>query len=187
MNQISDCVCVGSARPVIHFDEVKENFCTALGIANRLKSVDGLHIDAEKRLICFIEVKNASEQMRKDWTILPSSTTEAEYIHTIDKWFLAIKADLRIKIADSHFILISALARYSTSTSDIQAILDREDVKIIYFIIYCLSSQDYLLYSISSLESVKTGSVCYGPLTTHQSLAIIFESEKFETKISEYF
>jgi hypothetical protein len=109
INQISDCICVGSTHPVIDFDAVKRNYCTALGISNQLKSADCIHIDLGKRLICFMEVKNASAHITRNWPT-PLPTDAQTCIDAFDAWLVQLRDDLRAKFADSIYIITTALA-----------------------------------------------------------------------------
>ncbi len=187
INQIPDCVCVNSTHPVIDFDAVKEQHKVLFGLPNFLKSADCLHLDPSKKLICFMEVKNASAHIVRNWPeIMPLPADKQGCVDAFDAWYFELKSELRAKLADSIHIILSSIAKYNTDTIDLQEVLDRSQVQIKYFAIFCLNSTDSLTYGLASLQNTKKNGICHGLLAGNQSAAFVFTEDRLAQYISAF-
>ena len=181
INLISESCCDASfsTRPVIDFDAVKIRFCSKrhLHLPVQLKSADCLHIDESKNAICFIEMKNIQNFISSNIHLHSDSTT---YMAAFNKWLRKKTLDLKIKIIDSIFIITAAAGKYSSGTPDVSRILDRKDVEISYIVLTNIDNDEYLEYSIASLESKISYPLLTGPLFN----AITVISSDFEDFIT---
>jgi len=188
INEIPDCVCVNSTRHVINFDAVKENFCTAIGTASRIKSTDCLYINLESKTIYFIEVKDAASHIARLWSI-PPDDNESAFVSDFESWIQGLRDDLRAKVAESIFIITSSLALYSPDPNDVADLLDRAAVRIKYFVVFHLTDKNLITYNLSSLQSLTSNrhSICYGLLAGKQGLATVFTANEFDTYAAAFF
>lgn len=171
--------CCPSTFEVIDFDNVKDIFCDSFSIPEhaKLSSADGLYINSEKKLVCFIEMKDINKFLS---ATLPSETgTEFEFKafrKLFDLWLDDKNRSLRNKVADSVFIIVAALAKYSPNATDVVELIDKNKVEIKYVALLDISSADFIKYKLASLNQ----RLAYGMLTGPQCIPAVIRAVSFD-------
>ena len=171
------CSSCPSTFAVIDFDTVKDNYCVAFGIPEhaKLKSADCLHLDDSKKIVCFIEMKDFSMFVATNMALYP---TFLDFKKALDEWLAKLKQGLRLKIADSIFIITAALGNYGTSTADVIELLDNQRVQVRYIGLMNATASEFITHNLATLGN----SISYGLLTGHKP--IILRSDKFDDYVA---
>ena len=186
-----ECSCCSSVFKVMDFDKIKDAFCINFSIPEhaKLASADGLHINDAKKRVCFIEMKDINKFLSA--TLFASGTSDSTdeirsefdfkaFRRLFDAWLDDKNRSLRNKVADSVFITISALTKYSANTTDAAEFIDKNKVEIKYVALLNISSENFIKYKLAGLNQ----RLAYGMLTGPQCIPAVIRAVGFDKYVS---
>ena len=166
LGEIPECCCPNCKTPVINFDAVKDFFCTKKKYAlPSLSSVDYIYFDERRSTLYLLECKdfqqykkfNQDREFRKKLRH-NIGLTQQQLIEAFTRdFFINMEVDLTNKVTDSYALLLAIVGehaeKFSNDLSRFSCLLNRNILKIKYFIITNLNDQDYEIARISNLEN----------------------------------
>lgn len=135
-------------RQIIDLDELKKRFCSELGVSS-FKLADVLILHLNQQAITFLEFKDLE-------SLLQHTKLKINNLDNIS--FLKQKFEnfrIQDKILDSFVLILAIGGFFQTNKQFYKEILEKNRIKINFFIVINISSRNYIKYHISKLVNWK--------------------------------